>query len=254
MSNKVMLLRTTRKIISYLEHQVTKEEHHTLEDIFPLLQTIQQMFPQWVVQTCIYQHPYIRFISANCHAVFGYTAKYLLAENYPLVLFSYIHEKDTEDLHRCFLFMADFIKEKTPEQCMALRFVFNYRIKHANGTYITLHDERATLRINDALALNYSLFKDMGNKAVFEGVKVEIYAQAETLEKLAEYKPYTERLRLSKRESEILKLIQQGLTNKEIAGHLNISPNTARNIRQKMFIRYGVTNIVELLNKTVYYN
>ena len=41
-----------------------------------------------------------------------------------------------------------------------------------------------------------------------------------------------------------------GLTTKEIAAHLNISNNTVRNIKSRMFAKYKVNNTIELLNRT----
>lgn len=41
------------------------------------------------------------------------------------------------------------------------------------------------------------------------------------------------------------------LTNKEIACRLNISHNTSRNIRSKLFEKFKVNNVVELLNVAV---
>jgi len=46
----------------------------------------------------------------------------------------------------------------------------------------------------------------------------------------------------------LLSFIKQGLSTKEIAWHLNISPNTVRNIKSKLFEKYNVGNSIELLN------
>jgi len=253
-SNQLSLLRAAKKVIAYLDTQVEEEQHLVIEDVFPIMQTVQHMFPQWVLQTCVFRHPNMRFISPNCLTVFGYSAENLIAENYPLLLLTHIHEEDREDLHQCFLFIEKFLRDRSPEECVNLRFVFNYRIRHAEGHYITVHDEKATLHVTQSTLLNYSLFRDTQREAAFTGVNVIIYERGETLNRLAIYKPSAEQLKLSRRENDILELIKKGLTNKEIAYNLDISPNTARNIRQKMFLRYGVTNIVELLNKTIYYN
>lgn len=56
------------------------------------------------------------------------------------------------------------------------------------------------------------------------------------------------RVKLTKRESEIAALIAEGLLNKEIAGHLNISVRTVEFHRNAIYRKLGVNNAVELMN------
>lgn len=50
--------------------------------------------------------------------------------------------------------------------------------------------------------------------------------------------------RLSPREEEILGLIADGLTNREIAARLFLTPETTRNYVHSIYIKLGVTNRV----------
>lgn len=252
--HNLSLLRATRKVMTRLDEQVRANQLAAIEDVLPFINTVQRMFPQWVIQTCVQRHPETRFISENCKDYFGYTAEYLLKQHYPLMLFSHIHEEDVDDLQQCFAYIERLLQERNFEDPAELRFVFHYRIRHKNGNYLYLYDEKASLQVNDTLTLHYSLFRDISMENLFSGVKLEIYVQGDTLHKIATYKPATDQLKLSRREDDILQLIRQGLTNKQIAGELKISPNTARNIRQKIFKRYRVNNTIELINKAIYYN
>jgi DNA-binding NarL/FixJ family response regulator len=47
-------------------------------------------------------------------------------------------------------------------------------------------------------------------------------------------------LKFSKRESEILEHLKRGLTNKDIANNLGISPNTVRDHLRRMMLRSGL--------------
>src|SRR5579872_385220 len=52
--------------------------------------------------------------------------------------------------------------------------------------------------------------------------------------------------RLSLRESQILELVQQAKTNKEIAAELQLSPGTAKQYLHNLFRKLGVRNRTEL--------
>src|SRR5271157_4039036 len=56
---------------------------------------------------------------------------------------------------------------------------------------------------------------------------------------------------LSKREMEIVRGVAQGLTNREIAQRLRLSPHTIKNWLFRIFDKLGVSNRVELLLMTM---
>jgi len=59
---------------------------------------------------------------------------------------------------------------------------------------------------------------------------------------------------LSKREMEIVRCVAQGLTNREIAERLNLSPHTIKNCLFRVFDKLGVSSRVELLFMTLSQN
>jgi len=54
------------------------------------------------------------------------------------------------------------------------------------------------------------------------------------------------RIEITIREQEILNLFAQGLTSKQIASHLFISPHTVEAHKRKMMDKYRAKNLVEL--------
>src|SRR5271157_927688 len=56
---------------------------------------------------------------------------------------------------------------------------------------------------------------------------------------------------LSKRETEIVRGVAQGLTNREIAERFGLSPHTVKNFLFRIFDKLGVSNRVELLLMTM---
>lgn len=60
---------------------------------------------------------------------------------------------------------------------------------------------------------------------------------------------FRDKYRLSRREIEIIKLIKEGLTNKDIAEELGLSQSTVETHRKNIHNKLGVSSRVELVNK-----
>jgi DNA-binding CsgD family transcriptional regulator len=164
--------------------------------------------------------------------------------------FAHIHEADQQDVFTCFSELHSLFESILPEDHQRFRAIFHYRFKKANGQYMYLYDEKATIQLRGSGNLYYVLFRDITAERTFNGVKVEVFKQENELCKIKEFKPSALRNALSKRERELVVLMRQGLSTKEIAWHLKISQNTVRNIKSKMFEKYNVNNSIELLNMT----
>jgi DNA-binding NarL/FixJ family response regulator len=48
-------------------------------------------------------------------------------------------------------------------------------------------------------------------------------------------------IKITPRDEEVLRLLAQGCSNEEIAGHLNISPRTVKQHLRTLFLRAGIT-------------
>ncbi len=250
MVREATLMRTAQKVSAYIEQYVTVAGAEKKEEVIELFDKMYQLFPNWVIMTCPVMHPEIHYVSKNCSFVFGHKREYLVNELSIAKYFSRVHDADQEDLHDCLSFIHAFLEAIAPEDHQEYRAIFHYRFKKANGHYMYLHDEKATLKLGDSGNLYYVLFRDITAERAFNGVKTELFRKEQMLNKVKEYKPSAERNPLSKREGQLVTLIKQGLSTKEIAWHLNISHNTVRNIKSKLFEKYNVNNAIELLNMT----
>jgi len=244
------LTRAGERVISLIKEISDGQGLVSIGDIFPFMDAMQKMFPQWVFMICPFHHPESRYISSNCEQVLGYTNDYLY-NLFPAGIISHAHEDDQQDLKDCFSFLHNYLKDKSPEEYFALRIVLQFRLKSKNGNYLLVQDEKASLKLQNSTFVYYSILKDITEETAFAGVRLDIYKQDISQEKLAEFRPAVQHVRLSKRETELVTLIRKGLRTKEIADHLKISHHTVRNIRQRMFEKYNVSSSIELLNKAI---
>lgn len=244
------LRRSANKVNAYIEKYVRRVGPEKKEEVLELFNNMHQFFPHWVIMTCPMMHPDIHYASKNGPFVFGYSNEYLISNSRMEKYFQHVHDSDQEALHHCFSFMHEFLETIPPEDHPAYRAVYHYRFRKTNGQFMYLHDEKATIKLKGTGNLYYGLFKDITLEKTFTGVKVELFRQEQMLVKIKEYKPAAERNSLSRREKDLVNLIKQGLSTKEIAWHLNISHNTVRNIKSKMFEKYNVSSSIELLNLT----
>ena len=252
MVKETVLQRASARITYYIEKYVSAAGAEHKEEVLELFDKMHQLFPHWAIMTCPMMHPQIRYASKNTSSVLGYSDDYIIRNVGIDKLFNHIHDADQQDLYDCFSFLHDQYESIMPEDHYKYRAIFHYRFKKSNGQYIYLYDEKAVLRLNSSDSLYYVLFRDITNERSFNGVKVELFKQEDQLfNKIKEYKPAAQRNALSKREQELVNLMRQGLSTKEIAWYLNISQNTVRNIKSKMFEKYNVNNSIELLNMTI---
>jgi DNA-binding CsgD family transcriptional regulator len=250
MIGKAAWMRNADRVITYINEYVTLAGAEKQEEVLRLFDSLNQLFPNWVMMTCPVMHPDIHYVSKNSAHILGYSGEYLLSNSRAEHYFSMVHDADQDDLNACFSFVHDQIETIPPDQHEQYRTVYHYRFRKSNGQFIYVHDEKAVLYLRDAGNLYYALLRDITSEKAFSGVKVELLKQEGTMNKIKEFKPSSERHPLSKREGELVTLIKQGLSTKEIAYYLDISHNTVRNIKSKLFEKYNVNNTIELLNMT----
>ncbi len=231
-----------RQQVHFLYSQTSFSDYqHTFE-------FVQELFPSWVVMLCGIYNDSITYVSENCREVFGYSARQMcnmsLEEEH-----AHVHEDDQQSLSRIMQHLLHLTKVLSYEAFGQHRFILNYRFRHANGHYFYLHDEKLALRNKDGKYLYITLYKDISKEKSFTQAKVEVSKlEKGTYRKVEEYIPASLRQPITRREKEILQLIQYGQSNKEIADRLYISEHTARNHRSNLFEKARAKNVIELLN------
>jgi DNA-binding CsgD family transcriptional regulator len=250
MIREATLIRIADRLTAYIQNYVTLAGAEKREEVLDLFDKMHLLFPHWVIMTCPVMHPDIRYVSKNYPYLFGDNNGHIINGDSIAQYFEQVHDADRQDLHSCYDFIHNLIESVPAALHYQYRSIYHYRFKKQNNQYMYLHDEKAVLHLKGSGNLYFALCKDITEEKSFGGVKTEVFKQEHTLKKIAEYKPAAERNPLSKREGELVTLIKQGLSTKEIAWYLKISHNTVRNIKSKMFEKYNVNNTIELLNMT----
>jgi DNA-binding CsgD family transcriptional regulator len=251
MNARLPLNRAAETLSSLVKTKTDGREVKSLQQILPSIEMMQLIFPEWTFKTCRLTHPNLDFISSNCQQLFGYKRD-LMSEMDQKKIYDFVPEEDCEDLYNSILFLQNFYSDQHPDSFHQLRSVMQYRFIRHDGTVITLRDEKASLKMGQSNYLYYTIYKDVTRETTFSGVKLSIYSNV-TGAKITEFRRPAAVAQLSEREGELLLLIRSGLTTKEMAWQMNISHHTVRNIRQRMFEKFNVSNSIELINKTAHF-
>jgi DNA-binding CsgD family transcriptional regulator len=202
--------------------------------------------------------PKIVMVDGAVEALTPTNAKGLMEANFE-VFFSFFHP---DDLKQVMTFVAKFFEilfAIESEKRKNYNFNIYARVRNGKGEYLwnsiqypaLYFDETGTLLFGMTLYTNVShLIKDNTepiltildttnkNKQVFT-----CYTPSNTL---GIQKPYP---KITKREREIVALLSQGKSSKQISDILNISKNTVDNHRQNLLKKFEVTSSAELVIK-----
>jgi PAS domain S-box-containing protein len=211
------------------------------------LSMIEKLFhPCVIVLQDIYMH--VKFISGNSVHLFGYTTDELKNKVFRTFA-ACLHEEDKEPFLRARQKMDELTRSIHPYEITEYRFVMNYRFRRADGKYIHMQEERITMADHTGGYMYFFVFKDISAEKPFVRIHVEwLKYKNGVYQKINSYVPITSETHFSQRETEVLQLIKEGFSSKEIAEILCISINTVRNHRSNLFKKAHARNMVELLN------
>lgn len=241
------LVRKTQHIFSYVNLSYPPADE-VQQEVLHAFTHLHNIFPDWMICTCKLSYAGLFFISNNSKAILGFEPGYfanLSLEQF----FGRIHPDDIAEYYTCMKLIDQLLQKEDPAVHHKFRFVFHHRWLHASGRYLHIHFEKACMLLKNNQVLQYSLVRNITQQSPFRGVKIVAFNEDEPGIKLLEYAASEDTVKLSRRESQLIPLMRQGLSVKEIAGYLAISPHTVRNMRQKLFEKFQVNNAIELLNK-----
>jgi DNA-binding CsgD family transcriptional regulator len=138
---------------------------------------------------------------------------------------------------------------KRHDEIIEKRFVIHYRVKHAQGHYVYLEDEKLTLESRNRRQIGLTVLRDVTSSLNFPGVKLESFRYDKNKAiKVNEYFPSKQNANVTSREAEIILLLKEGFKSQEIADRLSISIHTVKNHKKNLFKKVNARNSRELLN------
>ncbi len=217
----------------------TQYQPHALE---PCL--LDNLFPGWVViQHTRSTSP--RFLSSNGAAFFGLSeADRHRSAFHNLSVF--VHPDEVDAYRRLGHKTDELLKSLDPVALAQVRFVAQYRLRRGAGRYVGVHEEKLFYRNEQGELEHFTLLKDLPTKLT--RVQLEWFSVYELgYRRLGAYVPTAPEQVLTSREIEVVQLIREGLSSKEIAARLFISLNTVRNHRSNLFRKTNARNVVDLV-------
>ncbi|NMM47299.1 helix-turn-helix domain-containing protein [Marinigracilibium pacificum] len=169
-------------------------------------------------------------------------------------IFSRIHPHDLDDWHEVTGAIIEEIIKLPLDKKQKCNFQFNYRIKNGYGDYINILEGQIPIAFNkdEIPYLFLSQVTVLGNEIETspKGVLMLLNNEGE-YEKFFEILPNPKaknNFNLTKRELQILEVINKGLTSREVADNLHISKETVDKHRKNIIKKMGVNNTVAAIN------
>lgn len=172
------------------------------------------------------------------------------------IIFEKMHPDDT---HRTQLKEAaalQFFYDKIPsEKIPYYKSTYTFRIKNADGNWKTILHQSIALQVNEEGKIHHTLCvhsditflnPNSDDQISFIGINGEptYYASIAEPNKFQDHSNITN---ISHREKDIIKLLAEGLSSKQIAGRLFISSHTVDTHRRNLLKKMGVQNTLELV-------
>ena len=191
-------------------------------------------------------------VSSSIYDIHGFDPKTVTFDD----ILGSIHPDDMDFVSKAEAANLDFLYNKL-EQNAVLNYKsnFSFRSKMKNGNYELLNHQAIVLTVDDSGRFGKSLnihtninhiATKHNNTLSLLSLKNELsYINMEIISQNDEYTLFT------KRETEIIKCISEGRSNKEIASTLKISVGTVKKHRNNIYTKSDCKNSVELINKSM---
>lgn len=191
------------------------------------------------------------FVSSNVKEVLGYHHAFMNNGSMSTFL-RLIPAPDLELLKKVYQYIWEYY-QRIPQQDKALyRFDFNYRVQRSDYRLISVLQQTMFLQSSPAgfPLIELSILTDFTTYKSNPLIQLQIFKLQDGTYHKVESLQYDECLeKLTEREKEVLSLIAQGLTDKEIADKMNISLHTVKTHRKNILTKTDSRNTAEAVNK-----
>lgn len=163
-------------------------------------------------------------------------------------LYGLIHPEDQDEMINIITQAWDFGIKLNFEKPFDTQFIINYRVKQNNGEYSDILRQSSVLQIDKTgrLISTISICSKIMNLNTKKRIQFKMHGDhAENF--IVEQLSFAKKQQLTKREIEIINLIAQGFSTKQIASQLGISVLTVETQRKNMLKKYNMHNTFQLV-------
>lgn len=190
----------------------------------------------------------IEYASESITDIIGYTPQEFILN----LLMEIIHPEDLPNFINFEATVTQFWKNLSPEKVMKYKSRYDYRIRKKNGEYIRILQQIVTIQsdTDGAVLRTFVVHTDIthlkqSNKMILSFIGLDgepSYIDVQPVQQLVPHKEI-----LTRREKEILRLLAQNLTSKEIADILYISTATVSTHRKNILSKTGTNSVLQLV-------
>lgn len=191
------------------------------------------------------------YVSSSVKEVLGYHKAFLSNAS----MGNYLRLIPAEDrllLRKVFSDIHAYYQQIPLEEIGLYRFDFNYRIQRADYRLVSVMQQSMFLQVSASGVplIELSLITDFSTYKTNTLIQLQVYKSEQGIYKQLAAWQYDEDLeKLTEREKEVLGLIAQGLTDKDIADKMNISLHTVKTHRKNIVTKTNSRNSAEAVNK-----
>ncbi len=203
---------------------------------------MERVFTDVVVIVC--GHDRVNYVSANCKDIIGYENTFFKSLTLDQTV-GLLHPDDIKGFKCC---VEKMLTVQT-EQYGEYKFIFYYRLKNPKTGFYRIMDEKIAIETSPGKYVFLTLMKNISPDAISSSVKLLIQRKVKNkFVTIDEFVPLSTGQRFSARQQDIMRLVSQGLSNKEIAARLNLSIYTIKNHKQLLFRKINVKSSIAMLN------
>ena len=203
---------------------------------------MERVFTDVVVVVC--GHDRVNYVSANCQDVIGYESGFFKSLTLDDTV-GLLYPEDIKGFKSCVEKMLTVQTERYDDY----KFIFYYRMKNPKTGSSRIMDEKIAIETSPRKYVFLTLIKNISQNANYSNVKLLIQKRVKNkFVTIDEFVPLSSVQRFSARQQDIMKLVAQGLSNKEIAAQLNLSIYTIKNHKQLLFRKINVKSSIAMLS------
>ncbi|WP_304488736.1 LuxR C-terminal-related transcriptional regulator [Dyadobacter sp. CY326] len=207
---------------------------------------LETLFPGRVILWCCKELGFWLY-TKNTAAFYGLTPEDLATKTFEDYRHM-IHPDDLEGYVLCSRKIGQVMKQDlNPADWAQYRFIIHKRVWRKTG-YFQLREERIYQSPGQKPGGHHAMMSDVTEDYPFSCVQLDWYKVGPLgYTKINSYTPQNQESGLSGREGEVLRLLAEGFSSKEIADQLFISVNTVRNHRANLLRKTNSKNGIQVL-------